>query len=470
MGGPFPIDFGTMSNPGRHGPDTGPRHINCYVEPIAEGQPSKGTYVPSGLRLLSTVSDGGPCRGMVPLGDVFYAISGTKLVKIDRTGAVTDIGAIPGGTSVFMARNAKRSTPQIAIVVEGLKYSLESDILTEISDTDLPPPESVAFLDQRVIYSLPDGRIFYSDIDDVTAIDALSFATAEGAPDGLTRVFAHRLDAWLFGGETTEIWGATASDSNPFQRRPGGFISKGCISHHSVAALGGTIFWVGHDGIPYKASSYSEVPLAHFPVCRAIEDEDDKAGIIGFTYYDRGHAFYVLSGTDWTWQYNMTTDRWFERRSFGRTRWLAQHCTRYADQTVFGDAYSAKFYVVDPTYHDENGDDLICTMESAPMHARPNRICVDRFHANFKTGVGLNSTDTHESAPKVGLQYSDDGGQSWSRERLASLGAQGQHQTRVVFDGLGATGRNGRIWRLSSSAPVARAFLGAEVEGDRIGT
>jgi hypothetical protein len=230
------------------------------------------------------------------------------------------------------------------------------------------------------------------------------------------------------------------------------------------------VFWIGHDCIPYKASSYTEIPLAHFPVCRAIEDETDKDGIIGFTYYDRGHAFYVISGASWSWQYNMTTDRWFERKSFGRERWRAQHSARFIDRTVVGDRYSAKIYVVDPIYHDENGEDLICTMESAPMHARPNRISVDRFHANYKTGVGLNSTDVHESAPKVGLQYSDDGGHSWSRERPASLGAQGAHQTRVVFNGLGSTGRGGRIWRLSSSAPVARNFLSAEIEGDRIGT
>jgi hypothetical protein len=466
----FPVDFGTQSNPGRHGQDTGPRHINCYVEPISEGQPSKGTYVPSGFRLLATVTDGGPCRGLIALGEVFYGIFGTKIVKVDTSGNVTDVGAIPGSASVFLARNAKLATPQIVLVVDGLKYALENDVLTEITDTDLPPPESVAFLDQRVIFSLPDGRIFYSDIDDVTSIDALSFATAEGAPDGLNRVFAHRLDAWLFGSETTEIWGATSSESNPFQRRPGGFIAKGCLANQSVASLGGTVFWIGSDAIPYKASSYTEIPMAHFPVCRAIEDETDKRNIVGFTFYDRGHAFYVISGTNWTWQYNMTTDRWFERKSFGLDRWRAQHSIRFNNLTIVGDKYNAKIYVVDPDYHDENGEDLVCTMESAPMHARPNRLSVDRLHCNFKTGVGLHSSDVHESNPKVGLQYSDDGGHSWSRERLASLGAEGQHQTRVAFSGLGITGHGGRIWRLSSSAPVVRSFLGAEMEGDRIGT
>ena len=460
---PMKIDFGTQSNPGRHGPDTGPRHINAYVESVVEG--GAPIYVPSGLRLLATVSEGGACRGLISINDVFYAVSGKKLVKVDQFGSVTDIGSIPGTTSVFMARNANRENLQIAVVVEGLRYVIDDDVLTPISDTDLPPPESVAFLDQRLMYSMPDGRIFWSEIDDATDIDALSFATAEGAPDGLTRVYAHRLDAWLFGKETIEIWAATANETNPFQRRPGGFIQSGCIAHHSVASLGDDIFWIGHDCIPRRAAGYSQVLLQHFPVCRAIENTTDKDGIVGFGYYDRGHAFYVISGADWTWQYNRTTDRWFERESNQLTRWRAHHATRFRDQTVVGDSQNANIYVVDPTYHTENSEVLTWTIQSPPVHARPNRISVDRLHVNVVTGVGLNSSDTHASAPKLGLRYSDDGGHSWTRKRLESLGAIGQRKTRVSFNGLGTTGHQGRIWELSSSSPVVRGLIDTEIEG-----
>jgi hypothetical protein len=104
------------------------------------------------------------------------------------------------------------------------------------------------------------------------------------------------------------------------------------------------------------------------------------------------------------------------------------------------------------------------------MHAYPNRICVDRLHLDFVTGVGLNSSDTDESDPQVGLRYSDDGGKSFSAQIAKSLGADGRHETRVTFDGLGVTGRHGRIWELQVSAPVARGLRYAAIEGDVIGT
>lgn len=470
MGAPIRIDFGTQSSPGRNGPDTGAVHINAYVEQVPEGQPQLPTYVPSGLSLFATVTDGGACRGGVVIGSNLFAVSGQKLVRIDLTGTVTDLAGIPGSTNVHMARNAKSGTPQIAIVLDGNKYALESSVLSEITDTDLPPPNSVLFLDQRVIYTLPDGRLFYSDIDNVSSIGALSFATAEGAPDGLVRGFAHKLDAWLFGGESTEVWRATSNTDNPFQRAGGGFIPKGCGAEHSVASIGEAIFWVGNDNIPYMATGYQLQPLNHPPVCRDLESITSRESIIGFTFADGGHEFYVLTCPSWTWQYNKTTGRWFQRKSYNSTNWIGQFAFRFGNKTIIGGASGGKFYEMSSDTYDEAGSPLIWTLRSPPLHAYPNRISVDRIHLDFITGVGLNSTDTDESEPVVGLRYSDDGGRSWSRQRLGSLGAQGQHQTRVTFNGLGTTGRQGRIWEIECAAPVVRGLRYAAIEGDQIGT
>lgn len=469
MGQPIRIDFGTQSHPGRLGPDTGPRHINAFVEQVQEGQPPLPIYAPGGLTLRATITDGGAGRGLIEVGDSLYIVSGQKLVKMDINWSVTDVGGIPGSTNVFMARNARASTAQVAIVLDGNKYVLENNTLTDISDTDLPPPSSVTFSDQRVIYTIRDGRLFWSDIDDVTSIDALSFATAEGAPDGLVRGYGHRLDIWLFGSKSTEIWRATSSTTNPFQRVGGGFIPRGCSAEHSVASLGETMFWVGDDNIPYMAPGYQMVPLNHPPVVRDLESISSRESIVGWTYSQGGHEFYVLTSDEWTWQYNKTTGKFFERQSYNSDRWRIQTGTSFNNYTVVLDNVG-KVYTVDANVYDENGNDMVWTVRSSPMHAFPNRISVDRFYADFVTGVGLNSTDTDLSAPQVGLRYSDDGGLSWSRQRLRPLGALGRRDVRVVWDGLGITGRAGRIWELSCSAAVARGFRYAAIEGDQIGT
>ncbi len=475
MGNPIRIDFGTQSSPGRYGPDTGGVHINAYVEKIEEGQPPLPIYSAPGLTAFATVTDGGACRGMLAVDDAIYTVSGSAVARVDTIGGVTSplggSGRIVGDNTAFvsMAQNAKAGSPQIALVVDGVAYFIEHNIVTRINSANLPHPNSVTFADQRVIYGIQDGRIFWSDIDDVTSIDALSFSTAEGAPDGLVRVFAHRLDLWLFGKQNIEIWRSTANVDTPFQRVSGGFIPIGCCAPFSVATLAEVIFWIGDDFIPYASSGYTPTPLVNPKLSRAIA-ASNKRSITAATYFIGGYGFYEISGEDFTWIYCASTQRWFQKVSYNKTRSRTQFASQLADTIIVGDSITNDLYILDQNAFDEAGDPLVWTLQSPPMHSYPNRISVDRLYADFVTGVGLHSTDDDESNPLVGLRWSDDGGQSFSRQMLKTLGAAGQQQTRVVWNNLGTTGRQGRIWEIQVSAPVIRGLLYAAIEGDTIGT
>src|SRR3990167_1269395 len=373
MGEPIKIDFGTQSDPGRYGPDAGPRHINAFVEVTEEGKPALPIYCAPGLDAFASPTDGGACRGMIDFDTKLLALSGNKFISVDFAGTVTDVGTITGNKNAFFASNAA-STPQVAIVMDGQAFVYSGGTLSSISDVDLPSPNSVFFLDQRVIFTISDGRLFWSDIDDVTAINALSFATAEGAPDGLVRGFGHRLDGWLFGAKSTEIWRSTANADQPFLRASGGFIPVGCSAPHSVAAIDDAICWIGHNDIPYIAQGYSPQPLIHGPVCRAIRDTTDKTAITGFAYYEGGYGFWELSGPDWTWVLNIATLKWFEKKSYNMTRSRAQFGIRFNDKTVVGDSSLENFYQLNSDSFEENNEILVWTVRSPPMHAFPNTI------------------------------------------------------------------------------------------------
>lgn len=469
MGAPIRIDFGTQSNPGRYGTETGPRHINAYVEKVEEGQPSYPIYASEGLDELVDVDDAVKTRGMVSTDSEIFALIGTKFVSVNSVGDLTEIGGIPGQDDVFMARNAAE-TAQIAIVGEGVRYISDGTTLATISDSDLPPPVGVTFADQRLIYPIADGRLFWSDIDAADSIDALSFATAEGAPDGLVTAYTHKLDVWLPGTKTTEIWRSTANADDPFQRMGGGFIPHGCPAPHSMKSVGDVLFWVNDKHQVVGAMGYVPQIVSNHAVSRAIESVSNKKSIVGFVYYSGGNGFYVLTCDDWTWQLNVTTMRWFERQSNGLSCWRGRHSAQLASKWYVGDAADGRINRIDPEVYDENGTQLVWTLRTAPVHAFPNRISVDRLLLDFEMGVGINSTDTHASTPQVGMRYSDDGGKSFSNQLLRSLGVQGAHMDRVTYSGLGCTGRHGRIWELQVSAPVARALRYAAIEGDAVGT
>lgn len=61
----------------------------------------------------------------------------------------------------------------------------------------------------------------------------------------------------------------------------------------------------------------------------------------------------------------------------------------------------------------------------------------------------------------IRMQYSDDGGHTWSNWVEDSIGLTGEYRTRVVFTRLGKT-RN-RVFRVSCSSPHKRDILGASV-------
>lgn len=471
---PIRLDFGVSSDPGRYGIDAGAMHWNCYVEPVAGGKSQAPLRAADGLSSFGTVTSGGACRGMIEMGGFVYGVWGTILAKLSQSGVVTVLGGIPGTAAVSMAHN-DASPRQLVITADGNKYVVTSDVVTEISDEDLPPPNSATFLNQRIIYGIDDGRVFFSAVDDATDISVLDYFTAEGNPDGLVAVFAHMQEVWCFGRESLEVWRDTGNASAPFRRNEAGVIPKGCIGRQTIASLDIDLFWVGDDQVVYMARGYQFKAISNFGVQRAILETTDKSQIEAFTFHMGGHAFYVLSGPTWTWAYNRTTGAWDPRFSYGEPRWRASKSVTLNNMVIVGDyeanaAGNAPVYQMSRSAYDEAGTTMVWRARTNPMHAYPNRMCVDRLHLDFVTGVGLNSSNAHESAPQVGLRWSDDGGFAWSRQLVRSLGAIGKRNTRVVFDGLGMTGRSGRIWEVEISSPVVRSLQDSAIEGDLIGT
>jgi hypothetical protein len=64
------------------------------------------------------------------------------------------------------------------------------------------------------------------------------------------------------------------------------------------------------------------------------------------------------------------------------------------------------------------------------------------------------------------LDQSNDNGKTWSQipQRSAAIGATGQYDARAKFTRLGQTKEDGRTFRLSCSAAVAKAITGLAVD------
>ncbi len=468
-----PIGLGTKSNLGRFGgPDGGGRLINCYVEQVGDqGQVLWPIYPIDGQTDYATF-DAGTVRAQIVLEDlnIMLTVCGSNLyqtTRVNGTNTQTTVGGILGDGLVTMARN-RNALPMVAIVTGGANgeggnwyvwqhNGTTTGTLTEPGDTDLPAPNSVAWFDGYFIFSTPGGRWYLSGIDDKT-VASTDFASAEARPGGLQRVAATGRHIVLFGPKGIEFWEDTGATPFPFERTTTSDL--GILAPGSVAALAETLFFVASDGTIRQLQGYSGVTISEPMQEQAIANETDPTAITGLSVDCRGHAFYILSGSNFTFAYDVTTKKWHERESHGLDYWRCSTYAKFDGDDIFGSITEAKLYKSHQTYYDESGHPLITTIQPPAIHSG-SRFILDALLLKFVAGQGLNTPNAPATlTPQVMVTTSRDGGITFGPERQQSLGVQGERIKRAVFRNFGSFKDQGCIVRIACSAAVARGFLG----------
>lgn len=434
--------------------------INCFPEVVeAEGARNvvamKGT---PGLSLYATVGDG-PIRGMEMMAGKLYAVSGEQLYSVDRGGTSTSLGTVEGSERVGMTENGT----QLVIVngPKGYVYNKDTAVFAEITDTDFPGADTCAFLDQYVLFSEPDTeRFFWSAISDATDIDALDFASAESATDKLLAVIVDHREIWLFGAKSTEVW--INDGVAPFVRQQGASIERGIASPFCVSKLDNTLFWLGDNGIVYRANGYQPQRVSTRGIEREIARED-LSEAFSFAYETQGHAFFVLTfrnGKTWVYDAAIGDYRvaWHRRKSHEKTRWRANCYIAAYDKHLVGDADSGKIWAMDSEVHAEGDDPLVWERKTQYLHADGGYIYLPEIELTFDTGNGLASGQG--SDPILDFAYSKDGGRTYSNFRQYSLGLTGEFRKRIRVKRLGRS-RQWMFW-LRISDPVRRDLICAE--------
>lgn len=464
-----PVTFPTSTAPGVNLTESGGRLINAYAEPTAPGSrnPWRWTRV-AGLRFAQTVGTG-EFRGAIIVGSLLYVVNGNKVYTVTKGGSIYTVTALPGTIggdgAVIMARNM-RAPVQILITHSDGMSKVESGTVSDFSDPDLPAASSVDFMDGYFFVSIGDGRVFASGINDVT-FNSLDYATAESSPDGLVRAVAFGRDLLLMGTVTTEFWGNTGNATGfPFSRGP--VIPIGLKAPQAVAGMGygfpKPLMWVGNDNVVYRLNGYSPERVSPPVLERLIESVTNPDDLEAIAFVSAGRGFWVLSGPSWTWVFDMDANNWHERQSYGSDRWRAHYAANAFGEWVTFDRDTAKMFAIDRNYRYEDDQPLVWEVRSTQDHRFPGGIVVNRFSANFETGVG-NDTGISpiETNPRISVSWSNDGGRTFGNALLRDLGTQGEQRNIDIWR-CGKTGPNGRQWRVQCSDPVEVSLIGAAMD------
>lgn len=442
------------------------RTVNCFLEMnnLSPRAPD-ALYGRPGLELRGTIGNG-PIRAMLREGDRVYVVSGNEVYRLTYSGGYSAVymGAIDTSTGpVGMASNGAQ-----VIIVDGVSgYLVDTVALTLSYITDPGFPNGVSRATFMGGYFLVagdgSGKFYWNETPyDGMAWNALDFATAEGAPDNVVGIIADHQEVWVFGERTTEVYVLVGGDE-VFQRNGNAFIEHGCAAADTVAKQDNSLFWVSTDDrggpVVFRSNGYTPLRVSDHAVEMAMQSYGVMADARAWTYQQEGHNFYVLTfpTADKTWVYDTASGKWFEWSStdvfVGQKQWRAAcHVFLYGDHLV-GDYVNGKFYRLNMAVYTDDGISILRERTTTATEQEQRTLFFASLQIDMETGVGGN----------LALQYSDDGGHTWSVSRTRSMGTGGDYDARVIFRRLGR-GRSGRVWRISTSDAVKFAVFGANAE------
>jgi hypothetical protein len=228
----------------------------------------------------------------------------------------------------------------------------------------------------------------------------------------------------------------------------------GCLCPRGPQKIGNSVFFPSSTGKVIQLDGYSPRVISTPAIEQAIARATDR-DFIGFTWEEPGHSFYGLKCADFAFVYDVSTGLWHERASYGLSSWRWSFVLHAYEKWIVGDAETGALGYLSANTFTEFGDTLRLENTSPPVGQDNIRLTHSRVELVFEQGVGI--LTGQGSDPKVMLQFSDDGGRTWSNERWRSLGRMGEFKRRTIW------WRNGksrdRIYRYSMSDPVRRTLI-----------
>jgi hypothetical protein len=182
-------------------------------------------------------------------------------------------------------------------------------------------------------------------------------------------------------------------------------IETGAASRWAIAQMDNAVFWLGDDGVVYRANGYQPVRVSTHAIEQAIA-RCNTAQAFAFTYEDRGHQIFYLTFPDGlTWGYDAASGEWHRRQSYGLDRWRINALVRWNGQWIAGDYSNGKLYRLEWSVQNEDGQTLERRRVTGVLSDNQNAIVVNGVALVFDSGMpGIRVTGA-SPAPAPTVQF-----------------------------------------------------------------
>ncbi|MNL02506.1 hypothetical protein D3C87_1230160 [compost metagenome] len=268
----------------------------------------------------------------------------------------------------------------------------------------------------------------------------------------------------LFGSETTEFWSDSGALDFPFARVGAAAIEWGLAARWSLCKFMDSMIFLRKNRLGAvqvcTLSGYSAVPVSNPEMDHIFSQYEGVSNATAFAYMVSGHPFYQISfpSANESWVFDGLSREWHRAESSGG-RHRGEIQINFLDSSYVTDYENGKLYRFEDGIYTDDGQSI--ARELVSRHQSTGEYTfLSKLWIEMEGGVGL--LTGQGSQPKLMLQYSKDGGHTWSEEVWRDIGAMGQFKCRSLFLRLG----RGRDWvfRLRVTDPVKCVFIGAWAE------
>ena len=281
--------------------------------------------------------------------------------------------------------------------------------------TNLPQPNSVSFQDGYFFFTIADGAVYASGINQLSQ-GALSFARIEAKADvTLLRGIAYQGYMFFFTSGSIEVWSDAGNPAPGFPYNRSAILAYGLLQSSAIAGFEtgfDDLLWVAQDFGVYRMTQGSLSPnMVSPPDLNRLIETQVRAGdtLRASVYIFAGKKVWVISSAAWTWQFHLDVQKWYERMSLtangsvGQWRGIGGHPA--FGKWLMGDQQSTAIVYPDdtnnydaliqnPTTWQTTPVTMLMRIETGLVDKFPVRTRVARADFHFVRGTGQPVTST----------------------------------------------------------------------------
>jgi hypothetical protein len=234
------------------------------------------------------------------------------------------------------------------------------------------------------------------------------------------------------------------------------------VAPHTLVKTKNGFYFLGHDNQVYLWPNGATEPVAvsHEGVTDAIEQMAIRDDAYAFVTQMQAQRFLhvVFPSEGRCWVMNEKTGLWHERESYEKTELdIAGHVSAWGKQVVFRRS-SGEMGLLDTRAEAEWDNKFRSAWTYQEVYSGGRLVAHAELRAYIDTGYGV----SHGTVPKLMLEISDDGGETFRVGPEARMGDRGNYGLRVSHNRLGSSEH--RVYRHSMFGMGRRQVRDAQLK------